>query len=203
MSSWIITPEKYLKNNEIKRLFKVCSGAAELAELKGNFLAVRDHALLALAFGSGLRAGEIADLKVEDLHLDYGQSSLVVQNGKGGKKGNVRISTKLKAHLNKYIKYRKSNSPYLFTSARGEKLTVSGVQKIFKKWYAKAGLPEHYSAHSARHSMAVRLLKSSGNNLRLVMKQLRHRSIVSTTVYADVASTEITKALEDMDKEGD
>ncbi|MFC1513611.1 tyrosine-type recombinase/integrase [candidate division KSB1 bacterium] len=74
---------------------------------------------------------------------------------------------------------------------------------MFKKWYAKAGLPEHYSAHSARHSYAVRLLKSSGNNLRLVMKQLRHASVVTTTVYADVAGTEVSKALENMDKEGD
>ena len=200
---WIITPNKYLKDDEIKRLFKVCSDAAELAELKDNFLAVRDYALIALAFGSGLRVGEIADLKIEDLHLDYGQSSLVVQKGKGNKKGNVRLSAKLKAHLNRYLKYRKSDSPYLFTSARGEKLTVSGIQKIFKKWYEKAGLPGHYSVHSARHSMAVRLLKSSGNNLRLVQKQLRHSSIVTTTVYADVIDSDIDKALENMDVEGD
>ncbi len=166
--SWIITPEKYLKEEEIKRLFRVCSGAAELAELKGQYLAVRDHCLLALAFGTGLRAGEIADLKIEDLHLDYGESSLVVQKGKGSKKGVVRIGAQLKAHIKKYIKYRKSSSPYLFTSSRGYKLTVPGVQKIFKKWYKKSGLPAHYSAHSARHSYAVGLLKSSGNNLRLV-----------------------------------
>ncbi len=200
MSSWLITPEKYLKEEEIKRLFRVVSDAAELAELKGQFLAVRDHCLLALAFGTGLRAGEIADLKIEDLHLDYGESSLVVQKGKGSKKGVVRIGAQLKAHLKRYIKYRKSDSPYLLTSSRGDKLTVSGVQKVFKKWYKKAGLSSHYSAHSARHSMAVALLKSSGNNLRLVQKQLLHASIVTTTVYADVASADIDQALKNMEE---
>lgn len=150
-----------------------------------------------------MRAGEIADLKIEDLHLEYGESSLVVQKGKRGEKGNVRLSAKLKAHLKRFIKYRKSDSPYLFTSARGEKLTVSGIQKIFKKWYAKAGLPGHYSVHSARHSAAVRLLKASGNNLRLVQKHLRHQSIITTTVYADVVDSDIDKALDAMDQEGD
>ncbi|MCP3683824.1 MAG: tyrosine-type recombinase/integrase [bacterium] len=198
--SWIITPEKYLKEEEIKSLFKVCSEAAELAELKGQFLAIRDLCLINLAFGTGLRAGEIADLKIEDLHLDYGESSLVVMKGKGNKKGVVRVGVKLKAHLKRYIKYRDSESPYLFTSSRGDKLTVPGVQKIFKKWYRKAGLPGHYSAHSARHSYAVGLLKSSGNNLRLVQKQLRHASIVTTTVYADVASSDIDQALKNLEE---
>lgn len=201
--TYIITPLKYLRDDELKRLLKVCSDAAELAELKNNFLAVRDYALIALAFGSGLRSCELADLKIEDLNLDYGESSLVVQNGKGGRPGIVHLSKNCKAHMKRYFKYRNSESPYLFTSSRGEKLTTSGISKIFKRWYKKAGLPEHYSVHSARHSHAVALLKSSGNNLRLVQTQLRHKSINSTVLYTHVVNEELSKALDNMDKEED
>lgn len=74
---------------------------------------------------------------MEVLHLDYGESSLIVQKGKGNKKGVVRVGGQLKSHLKKYIKYHESDSPYLFTSSRGDKLTVPGVQQIFKRWYKK------------------------------------------------------------------
>ena len=139
-----------------------------------------------LALNTGLRVQETSDLKVEDLHIDYGESSLTVQHGKGDKKRVVKFGKNLKAHLKKYLSTRNSISEYVFHSSRGEQLKRSALQKIFKKWAQKAGLPEYYSIHSLRHTFATCLYKASGHNLRMVQKQLAHTNIRTTTVYSDV-----------------
>ncbi len=197
---WILTPDKYLNDIDVKRLVRVCSDAANLAEMKNNWIPIRDWMIIDLALGTGLRVSEIADLKVDDLFLNYNESSLTVQNGKGGRKGYVKFGSKLKVHLKKYLRLRSSQSSYLFSSSRGEKLTRSAIQKIFKKYASLASLPEHYSIHSLRHTYACRLYKSSTNNLRLVQKQLRHSSIATTQVYADVMDEDVEKALKKLEE---
>ncbi len=183
---WTLTPDKYLNEEEVKRLVRTCTDASELAEKRGYWLAVRDWMIIDLTLNTGLRVQEVSDLKVSDLFLNYNESSLVVENGKGGKRRVVRFSPRTKSHLKKYLEFREQESPYLFCSSRGEQLTRSALQKIFKKWAKRAGLPEHHSFHSMRHYHACHLYKISNNNLRLVQRQLGHASVMSTQVYADI-----------------
>ena len=113
----------------------------------------------------------------------------------------MQFGAKLKDMIQDYLNYRKSNSLYLFPSKHGEQITASGIQQVFKKWAAKAGLPGHYSIHSLRHTYAVRLYKASGYNLRLVQKQLGHSSVTITQVYADVIDADVDQALANLDLE--
>lgn len=200
MANWIITPDKYLSDEEVNKLVRTCSNAAELAANKDQWIAVRDWMIIDLALNTGLRVQELCDLKVNDLHIEYGESALTVQSGKGGKKRLVKFGKKTKAHLKKYLSERRTESDYVFYSSRGEELTRSAVQKIFKKWAGTAGLSDSYSIHSLRHTHATRLYKASGNNLRMVQKQLGHASIQTTTVYSDVADEDVEKALENMEE---
>jgi len=200
MANWIITPDKFLSDEEVNKLVRTCSNAAELAANKDQWIAVRDWMIIDLALNTGLRVQELCDLKVGDLHIEYGESALTVQSGKGGKKRLVKFGKKTKAHLKKYLSERRTESDYVFYSSRGEELTRSAVQKIFKKWAGKAGLSDSYSIHSLRHTHATRLYKASGNNLRMVQKQLGHASIQTTTVYSDVADEDVEKALENMEE---
>ncbi|MCP3686041.1 MAG: phage integrase family protein [bacterium] len=200
MTTWLITPEKYLKEEEVQRIVKTCSDAAYLAEVKGNWLPIRDWMIIDLALNTGLRVQEVADLKVEDLHLEYNQSALTVQNGKGGKKRVVRYGSKLKAHLKKYLKQKLKSGPYLFSSSRGEKLTRTALLLIVKNCYKRSSLPSHYHFHSLRHTYATRLYKSSNNNLRLVQKQLGHSSVATTQVYSDVLDEDVEQALRKLEE---
>ena len=168
MPNWIITPDKYLSDEEVNKLTRTCSNAAEHAAYKDQWVAVRDWMIIDLALNTGLRVQELSDLKVEDLHIEYGESALTVQSGKGGKKRLVKFGKKTKAHLKQYLSERRSKSEYLFYSSRGDKLQRSAIQKLFKNWAKKAGLSESYSIHSLRHTHATRLYKASGNNLRMV-----------------------------------
>lgn len=165
---WLITPDKYLSELEIKRLITTLDNDSILAKSKGNIAPVRDSAIIQFALGSGLKVAELSNLKVEHLHFQRGSNQIVVYNGKGNKDRIVTINNKLKKLIQDYINYIQSKSDNLFPSERGEQLTRSGIQQIFKKWVKKAGLPKQFSIHSLRHTYATNLYKASGFNLRLI-----------------------------------
>ncbi|MEE8208265.1 MAG: tyrosine-type recombinase/integrase, partial [Nitrosomonadaceae bacterium] len=78
MSNWIITPDKYLTEEETKQLRKTCRNTALLAKAKGIQSPVRDALIIEVAINTGLRVSELANLKIEHLHLKKGQNSLLV-----------------------------------------------------------------------------------------------------------------------------
>ena len=199
MSQWIITPDKFLTDEESKRLRKTCEEAAIIAKSKGNQLAVRNRLIIEMALGTGLRVSELANLKVEDIHIRKGQNSLTVTNGKGGKDRVVGFNNKLKVLIQEYLDYKSSNSPYLFPSERGEKMTRYGIGRVFKTMASKACLDSKHSIHTLRHTYATNLYKASGYNLRMVQKQLGHSSITTTTVYSDVLNKDLEDALENLE----
>ena len=200
MSNWIISPDKYLTDDEVKQLRNTLSDAATLAKARGSQIAVRDQLIIELALGTGLRVSELANLKVEGgLYVKKGQNALHVRNGKGGKDRVVQFSSKLKKLILDYLEYRKSESEFLFPSKRGDQMTRFGISQVFKQWAQRAGLPAHYSIHSLRHTYATNLYKASGYNLRLVQQQLGHSSVSTTSVYSAVVSKDLDDALERLD----
>ena len=133
-------------------------------------------------------------------HIDKGENSIFVSKAKGGKNRLVTISDKLKKHLKESIPWKKkigeSVNPeaFLFTSERSEKMTLSAVQKRFKKWAKLAGLNPRYSIHSARHTYGT-ILYHLTKDLRLVQNQLGHSSSKITEVYTDVLDEDIQRAV--------
>jgi integrase/recombinase XerD len=74
----------------------------------------------------------------------------------------------------------------LLVGCRGP-LTAQGLQRIWKRAIKLAGLPVELSIHSARHSLAVHLLRKT-RNLQQVQKQLGHsRPATTANMYADVS----------------
>jgi|TARA_B100000315_G_C14331846_1_gene475599 site-specific recombinase XerD len=199
MSQWIITPDKFLTDEESKRLRKICEEVAIIAKSKGNQIAIRDRLIIEIALGTGLRVSEMANLKVEDIYFRKGQNSLTVRDGKGSKDRVVAFNNRLKSLIQEYLDYRISKSPYLFYSERGEKMGRFGISKVFKKVAREADLSTHHSIHTLRHTYATNLYKASDYNLRLVQKQLGHSSITTTTVYSDVLSKDLEDAVENLE----
>lgn len=199
MSTWIVTPDKYLHADEVQALRKTIEADMLRAKAKGRQIAVRDYTVIEVALGTGLRVSELSNLLVADIQLGRGQNSLIVRKGKGNKTRVVAFSTRLKNIILEYLDYRDSDSPYLFYSARAAQIHVSGLQKIFKNCARKAGLVKRYSIHCLRHTYATELYKASGYNLRLVQQQLRHSNIQTTSVYSAVINPDIEKAVEAMD----
>mgnify|MGYP005632575353 FL=1 len=200
MSQWIITPDKYLNDEEEKAIRKTAKNLSIIARSKGNQIDVRNYLIIEVALGTGLRVSELSNLKIEDLHLGKGQNTLIVRNGKGGKDRVIGFNSKLKSLILEYLDYRESSSQYLFHSERGEKMTRFGIGRVFKNIAEKTSVvAPHHSIHSLRHTYATNLYKASGYNLRLVQKQLGHSSITTTSVYSDVINKDLDEALENMD----
>ena len=196
MTKWTMTHEKFLDDQEVKQLQQTIEKAMLYAKRKGRQLAVRDYTILELGLGTGLRVGELSNVKFDDLNLKKGQNSLIVRHGKGDKLRQVRFSSRLKDILQDYLDYRDKNSSYLFYSERQEKMTTSAIQRAFKKWAKKAGLDERYSIHSLRHTYATKIYRASGYNLRMVQKQLGHSSPSISAIYADVIDEDLEEAVE-------
>ncbi|MBW1714493.1 MAG: tyrosine-type recombinase/integrase [Deltaproteobacteria bacterium] len=187
---------KYFTSKEIKLLRRHVKRKAENDLKCGRKTAVREWMVVDLLTCTGLRVSEAANLRIKDLNISYGNSSIFVRNGKGNISGTVEIPASLKKHLKQFLRWKKeqgegtSEDHFLFIGQRG-KWTSQAIQQIVKKYLRQLNLYQNgKSVHALRHSYAVALY-SKERDLRTVQKQLRHRSIQSTLVYADVTSEEI------------
>ena len=184
-----------MSEDEVKALRKTLEAAVIIAKSKAHQGPVRDACIIELALGTGLRVSEISALRRDEIDLKRGGNSLLVSHGKGNRLREVRFSSSLKTLIQDYLDYRDSDSPYLFPSVRQEFMTSTAIQKVFKKWAKRSGLPARYSIHSCRHYYSSALLRVS-KNLRLVQQQLGHSNPQTTTVYAFALDEEIMEAVE-------
>lgn len=197
--AWELTPDKVLNDVEIGQMLRKASDLWTLGEAKRHKSLVRDAMLLYTALYTGLRNAEICDLKVTDLHIGNGEAHLVVRNGKGGKQRVVHIGKEYKVILKRFLQWKQDNGElepgsFLLRTERSERYCPSALWRRWKKYCPKHRL------HDARHTNATILYKASGNNLRLVQKQLGHSRITTTQVYADVLPDEARASMSAMER---
>jgi len=193
-----ITREDFLTLEQVTKLKNHCRDRAATGQRNG----IRDWAILHLALDTGLRVSEICSLKMRDIILEQEHASLIVRDGKGHKKRGVNVGDALHQHLLGFIDWKKKAgqsigpSASLFISSRGaHALTRTAIYRIFKANACVLGFPSRFSIHSCRHTYASLLYRASKYNIRLVQKQLGHRSIQTTQVYADVLSEDAVIAV--------
>jgi len=191
-----IDPDKFLSRAERKKLLKTCRDREELDLMKGRRAWVVRYALVDLAFYTGLRVGEIAALRIDDLRIESKNPYLDIRNGKGGKRRAVYIDEGLLNHLKDFIEKKKTtlgesvepDAP-LFTGRNGGHCQPITLMKSFKVAIEEAKLPDYYSIHSARHTYATFLLHDT-QNLRYVQRQLGHANISMTALYSGILPEE-------------
>jgi integrase/recombinase XerC len=153
-------------------------------------LAARDHCIVELLYGCGLRVGELLALDCRPSAsalgwVDADDASAQVL-GKGGKRRSVPVGRAALQALAAWQVQRPAlaaaGEPALFVSRRGSRLSAAQVRSRLKALAQQAGLPTHVHPHMLRHSFASHLLQSSGD-LRAVQELLGHASIATTQVY--------------------
>lgn len=200
--AWTLSEKKYLKLSDINKLKRACKKVRQLALGYDKSVAIRDWFMIELGLNTGLRVEEMRELKCSDLNIQKGQASVSVRKGKGDKPRNVKINEGFRHRCKRFLEWKKRRGQgidadfYLLTSNKGTQLSKRALQKAFKKCIRKAGLPEHYSIHSLRHSYGTYLLKASNYNLRLVQEQLGHSSVRVTEVYAGLLDSDVKRAVE-------
>jgi len=158
--------------------------AAKLVAIDGDDdLAVRDRALVELAYSSGLRLAELAGLDIDRLDLTTGEVRVV---GKGSKERIVPVGAPARAALGAWLARRAEladgEERAMFVGVRGARMSPRTIERRLAAWAIRQGLSRHVHPHMLRHSFASHVLQSSGD-LRAVQEMLGHASIASTQVY--------------------
>lgn len=143
----------------------------------------RDYALLIVLSRLGLRAGEVARLRLDD--LDWNASTLTPRV-KGGGTLCLPIPHDVGQALVAYLRRRPANVGFreLFLQVRGDPVPMTGgaVTQVVARYAARAGLG-NVRAHRLRHAAALAVL-SSGGSLSEVGELLGHASDLVTRMYA-------------------
>ena len=146
-------------------------------------LAMRDRALLELAYSSGLRLSELAQLDLGACDLATGEVRVL---GKGSKERIVPVGSAARAALQRWLAVRgtlaAAGETAMFVGRRGQRLSPRAIERRLAQWAVRQGLTRHVHPHMLRHSFASHVLQSSGD-LRAVQEMLGHASIASTQVY--------------------
>jgi integrase/recombinase XerD len=152
---------------------------------------LRDCALLAVLYATGMRVTEAVTLDVSDLHLDEGYL-ICAEDGRQARR--IPIDQGVVALLRRYLSearprlIRHAEATALFVNHRGKRLTRQGLWLIIKAHAEAAGLGSKVTPHTLRHSFAMHRLQQ-GAELREIQHLLGHASPSTTQVYTRYSTT--------------
>ena len=138
-------------------------------------LALRNAAVLELAYSCGLRSAEVVALDLGDVDLD--REHVHVQ-GKGGKERLVPLGEEAAWRVGLWLRdgrpaLARGASDALFLSVRGRRLDTSVLRRLLR------------NPHRLRHAYATHLLEG-GADLRTIQELLGHASLSTTQIYSHV-----------------
>ena len=167
----------------------------------------RDHLIISLALGTGLRLGEIVGLNVGDVFNGNGRPRTRIriraEIAKGGRAGDVFLPDKLVVKLRRFRQFKKerreSLDPHapLFCNQSRKRISKRRVQFAWRTWQQRAGFDRLYPFHAIRHSAVTNVYRAS-RDLFLAQRFARHVSPLTTTVYTHPSDEELVRRLRDL-----
>lgn len=146
---------------------------------------IRDKAMLALLYATGIRVSELIGIQMEDINMNIG--FLVCRDGE--RERTIPFGRSAKAALEEYLEHarnellRGKGSNYFFVNCTGGAMSRQGFWKIIKYYGEKAGIEEDITPHTLRHSFAAHLI-ARGADMRAVQTILGHSDMATTQMYA-------------------
>lgn len=179
-----------LSEREVKRI---------LAAIARKSFGDRDRAMFMLSYLAGMRVGEIASLKVNDVIEADGrvkeQIRLAVEQTKGSEARTVLLNVQAQAELRQYVKgcNRISSEP-LFVSKYGKQMSANSLVQVFGRFFKTAGL-SNASSHSGRRSFLT-TLAAKGVSVRVLAALVGHKNISTTQRYIETGEHQLRAAVE-------
>ena len=176
---------KYLTLEQSAALLKAVSGPSQ----------ERDYAILMLFLNCGIRRSELVGLNLTDVYQDR-----IRVIGKGNKERFVYFGSACRKAIDNYLPIRKkqvlSDNRALFGSRDSNRISVSAVHRLVKKYLLMSGLDAtQFSAHKLRHTAATMML-SGGVDVKTVQEVLGHENLNTTQIYTHIENTELKIAAE-------
>ena len=182
---------------ESPKLWKKIPGILSHAEImllldacRSSRFPLRDRAILEMLYGSGLRASELASLRVADLRKD---DQLLKIRGKGGRERYGPLGEYARESLDEYLRRERpllvarsqERRAELFISDRGLCMSRQGLYALCRRLGRLAGFEKVVHPHMFRHTYATHLLEN-GADLRIIQELLGHADVSTTERYTQV-----------------
>jgi integrase/recombinase XerC/integrase/recombinase XerD len=189
-----------LIKNESKNLLPLCE--KEVEKLKSLFCeknetGVRNLCIISLMLETGLRAGEVVNLKINN--IEFEKNLVIIEKGKGNKSRMVPLPNKLKKYLYKYLVvfrrilqeqtgYKKDykNSPLFLNIGDEVPMTSNAIKQLFAKLKKRADIPR-IKPHLLRHTFATSYILGGGD-LESLRYYLGHADLKITQKYLHIAN---------------
>lgn len=174
-----------LSRDEVKRLIAACDNLKHLTALS-------------VAYGAGLRASEVATLKVTD--VDSQRMVLRIQRGKGGKDRYAMLSPVMLERLRSWWRVARAQGKmpdggWLFPGLNPiNPLTPRQLNRAVHAAARAAGLDKRVSMHSLRHAFATHLLEQK-EDIRVIQVLLGHKKLETTALYTQVATETLRQVI--------
>ncbi len=171
-------PPEILTEEEVHALLRACSAKAATG--------IRNRALIAVLYRSGLRISEALCVYPKD--VDPSAGAIRVLHGKGKRARTVGIDPGAMAIIEPWFDMRTRiglrGKQRLFCTLEGRPMRDSYVRVLLPRLARKAGLEKRVHAHGFRHTHAAQL-RAEGVDIGVISKQLGHQSIATTARYLD------------------
>jgi site-specific recombinase XerD len=170
------------------RKLPVVLSLEEVARLLDAAPGLKYRAALSVAYGAGLRASEVVQLKLSD--IDSTRMVIRVEQGKGGKDRYVMLSKPLLALLRAWWRAARPQG-WLFPGQDPvNPLSVRQLRRACQAAALAAGIDKRVSLHTLRHSFATHLLEQKVD-IRVIQVLLGHKKLDTTALYSQVATRAI------------
>ena len=192
-----VSPASHLKfsypNEKVERIIFTQSEIQELYNA-GN---EQEKAILNIAYGCGLRVGELSLINKEDIR--FTENLLIVQKGKNSKRRIIPINTKITEELQNYLESQtETKNKAIFLNSKGQRMQEWTFNSTLKTLISKTEFGQRFSTeelnkigiHSLRHSIATHLLEN-GMKIEQVQTFLGHSHIESTEIYTHISQNQI------------
>jgi integrase/recombinase XerD len=196
---------QYLPPEDVKKLWQAVPAPK-----------VRNKLLIRLAYHTGMRVSELIHIQMDSVGRPWqGEKRIIRVPAVTSKSGSRKVAYKpsldtllrrwMEGGLRDAVPYA-DESPYLFPTREGERISRESVRRIVRKAADKADLNQEIytdtagntrtkvSPHILRHSMAVNTLKAGRLNVRELQEFLGHHSLEMTETYLQIASDDATDA---------
>jgi len=147
-----------------------------------DFEDLRNHLILEILYGTGMRRAELINLSIKDINLN---KKNVKVTGKRNKQRIIPFPDSLNELLNKYILLRneiETDNEYLFLTKSGKQIYPNLVYRIVNKYISFISTQKKKSPHTLRHTYATSLL-NNGADINAVKELLGHANLSATQIY--------------------
>lgn len=196
------SPASHLKfKNPTEKVERIIFTQSEIQELY-NASNEQEKAILNIAYGCGLRVGELCLINKEDIR--FTENLLIVQKGKNSKRRIIPITNQIVSELESYFESQEeSKNKAVFLNIKGRRMQEWTFNKMLKELISKTKFGQRFSTeelnkigiHSLRHSIATHLLEN-GMKLEQVQTFLGHSHIESTEIYTHINQQQINDLME-------